>query len=94
MTQVDVVFRYGLPPTESAVQAIARMREIYGVRRIEFRETERTVRVEFDSTRLTETVIQQLLRRSGLDVQEKIVLFTPPAPVEQTPVPSAAPAKA
>ena len=81
MTQVDVVFRYGLPPTEAAVQAIARMREIYGVRKIEFRETEKTVRVEFDSTRLTETIIQQLLRRAGLDVQEKVALFTPPAPV-------------
>ena len=91
MTQVDVVYRYGLSPSESAVQAIARMREIYGVRRIEFREAEKTVRVEFDSTRLTETIIQQLLRRAGLDVQEKVALFTPAIPVEQAPPPAAAP---
>jgi hypothetical protein len=85
MTTVDVVYRFGRVPTEAAVLAIARMREVYGIRRVEFREAEKTVCVEFDSTRLSERVIHQLLRRGGLDVLEKVVLFTPPAPVEAGP---------
>jgi hypothetical protein len=82
MTTVDVVYRYGKVPSEAAVLAVARLREIYGIRRVEFREAEKTVCVEFDSTRLTEVIVQQLLRRAGLEVGEKVVLYTPPAPVE------------
>ena len=68
MTTVDVVYRYGAAPAENAVAGLARLREVYGIRRVEFSEREKTVRVEYDSTRLTEAVIHQLLRRGGLDV--------------------------
>ncbi len=82
MTTVDVVYKYGAVPTESAVLGITRLREIYGVRRVDFREAEKTIRVEYDSTRLTEPVIHQLLRRGGLDVLERVQLFTVPPPPE------------
>jgi hypothetical protein len=82
MTTVDVVYRYGVIPTESAALAIARLREVYGVRGVEFREAEKTVRVEYDATRLTEAVIHQLLRRAGLDVVEQIQQYTIPPPPE------------
>jgi copper chaperone CopZ len=85
MTQVEVLYRYGVPPSESATLAIANIREVYGVRKIEFREAEKTVRVEYDSTRLTEPVIHQLLRRAGLDVIEKVQLWTAPEPVAAVP---------
>jgi hypothetical protein len=85
MTTVDVVYRYGKNPTEAAALALARVREVYGVRRLEFREAEKTVVVEYDSTRLSEQVIHQLLRRSGLDVLDKVILWTPPVPVEAAP---------
>ena len=79
MTTVDVVYRYGAAPTEAAVLGLARLREVYGIRQVEFREAERTVRVEYDSTRLSESAVHQLLRRGGLDVVEKLPLFvTPP----------------
>jgi hypothetical protein len=80
MTQLDVLYRYGVPPTEPAVAAIARLREVYGVRKLEFNEAEKTVRIEYDATRLTEPVVHQLLRRAGLDVVETMPMFTPPAP--------------
>ena len=80
MTQLDVLYRYGVPPTELAVAAIARLREVYGVRKLEFNEAEKTVRIEYDSTRLTEPVVHQLLRRAGLDVVETMPMFAPPAP--------------
>jgi len=88
MTQVEVLYRYGATPTSHAVLATARLREIYGIRRLEFKELEKTVRVEYDSTRLTEPVIHQLLRRAGLDVIERIQLYTIPPPPEPAPAPA------
>jgi len=80
MTQVDVVYRYHKNPTEQAALGIARLREVYGIRQVQLSEVEKTVRVEYDSTRLTEQVVSQLLRRAGLDLTEKVMLYTPPAP--------------
>ena len=82
MTTVNIVFRYGAQPTEPAARAIASLREVYGIRRVDFREAERTVLVEYDSTRLSEPVIHQLLRRAGLDITERLPLYTIPAPAE------------
>lgn len=82
MTQLDVLYRYGVPPTEVAALAIAKIREVYGVRQLQLNEAEKTVRVEYDSTRLTEAIIHQLLRRAGLDIVEKMPLFTQPPPPE------------
>ncbi|MDE3105976.1 MAG: hypothetical protein KGK08_12445 [Acidobacteriota bacterium] len=80
MTQLDVVYRYGVPPTPAAALAISRLREVYGIRLIQFDETARTLRVEYDATRLTEPTIHQLLRRAGLDVVERVQLYTTPPP--------------
>ena len=80
MTQLDVLYRYGVPPTEAAVLAISKVREVYGVRQLELNEAEKTVRVEYDASRLTEPVIHQLLRRAGLDVVETLPMFAAPAP--------------
>jgi len=84
MTQLDVMYRYGAAPAETAIMALGRVREVYGIRRIELNEAEKTVRVEYDATRLTEPIVHQLLRRSGLDVVERVSLLPPqpePAPV-------------
>lgn len=80
MTQLDVVYGYGASPSEQAMLALAKVRDIYGVRLLEFSEAEKTIRVEYDASRLTEPVIHQFLRRAGLDLKEKVVLFTPPPP--------------
>ncbi len=86
MTQLDVMYRYGTPPSEAAMMALGRVREVYGVRRLHFDEAARTVRLEYDATRLTEPIVHGLLRRSGLDVVERVALVHP-APV---PAPAAA----
>lgn len=88
MTQLDVMYRYSASPNEAAMMALGRIREVYGIRRVEFSEAEKTVRVEYDATRLTEPIVHQLLRRSGLDVVERVSLI-PPQP---EPEPVAAPA--
>jgi hypothetical protein len=88
MTQLDVLYRYGVPPSERAMLALAKVRDVYGVRRMQFDETAKTVRVEYDASRLTGAVIHQLLRRAGLDIVETVSMISgptdtaPPAPVQ------------
>ncbi len=78
MTQLDVLYRFGIPPTESATMAIARLREVYGIRKLHLFESEKTIRIEYDASRLTEPVIHQLLRRAGLDIVEEVPLVAIP----------------
>lgn len=87
MTQLDVMYRYGAPPSEAAMMALGRIREVYGIRGLVFDEAARTVRVEYDATRLAEPAVHSLLRRSGLDVVERVSLI-PPQP-EPEPQPAA-----
>ena len=78
MTQLDVLYRYGAPPTERAVLALSKVRDVYGVRHLAIDEAARTVRVEYDATRLTGAIVHQLLRRAGLDIVETVSLFPKP----------------
>jgi hypothetical protein len=88
MTQLDVLYRYGATPSEQAVLALSKVRDVYGVRRMQFDEAAKTVRVEYDASRLTGAVIFQLLRRAGLDIVETVAMIAkpedvaPPAPVQ------------
>lgn len=88
MTQLDVMYRYDATPSEATMMALGRVREVYGVRRVTFDESAKTVRVEYDATRLTEAVIHQLLRRTGLDVVERVSLI-PPQPEPTVAAPAA-----
>ena len=74
MTYLDAVYRYDSAPTERVLRALDAMREVYGVRRIDFTEKEKTVRVEFDASRMNEDVIMKLLKQAGLDVRDRLCL--------------------
>ena len=74
MTQMEVAYRYGAAPGEAEMNALNSLREVYGVRRITFDEKEKTVRVEFDASRLKEPVIAALFRRAGVDLRERLAL--------------------
>jgi hypothetical protein len=74
MTYLDVVYRYMNQPTEREMRAIDAVREVYGVLMIQFDEKEKTVRVRYDASRLNEDMIAGLLRRTALDLGEKLVL--------------------
>jgi hypothetical protein len=82
MTQLDVLYRYGVPPTESAMLAMAKVREVYGIRGMRLDEAKKTVWIEYDASRLTEPVIHELLRRAGLDIVERMPMFVTPPPPE------------
>jgi hypothetical protein len=74
MTAVDVAYRYENIPGPMEMRAIDSLRDVYGIRRILFNEKEKTVRVEYDATRLQENVVAALLRRAGINLGEKLAL--------------------
>jgi hypothetical protein len=71
---MDVLYRYGAVPNESTMRAIDSVREVYGIRKIQFNEKDRTVRVEYDASRMKEPAISSLLRNAGVDLQERVQL--------------------
>ena len=75
MTTVDVMFRYGLPPGETEMSALGKMYDVYGIRRLQLKEDARTIRVEYDATRLNESSVEKLLRSAGVDVRERVALL-------------------
>lgn len=72
--------------------ALGNLREVYGIRRIRLDEEWKTVRVEYDATRLAGPTVLQMLRQTGLAVVEELPLIPPQ---EAAPAaPAQAPAKA
>lgn len=89
MTQLDVMYQYGSAPSEAAIMALAQVRKVYGIRNLQINEAEKTIRVEYDATRLTEPIVHQLLRRSGVDILERVSLLPPqPQPIAAAPAAS------
>ena len=82
MTQLDVTYHLAAPPREASALALNSLREVYGIRRVDLHERERTVHIEYDATRLTDQIIRQLLRRAGLDLAEPPHETVPDEPAE------------
>jgi hypothetical protein len=74
MTYLDITFNYGAIPGENELRAIDSMREVYGIRVVQFNAKMRTVRVEFDASRLNQDAVAKLLRQAGIDVREPVAL--------------------
>ena len=89
MTQLDVMYRFGASPSEATAMALGKVREVYGIRNLHVDETARTIRLEYDATRLTEPAIHGLLRRTGLDLTGRVSLIPEPPPAEVVPAPAA-----
>jgi len=79
MTTVEILYRYATPPTEQVALALARARDVYGIRHLSFDRAARTLRVEFDATRLDAAAVTKLVREAGLDIAEELPLIPPPA---------------
>jgi len=74
MTYLEVVFNYGAIPGENELRAVDSMREVYGIRGVQFDAKQRTVRVEYDASRLKQEAVVRLLRQAGIDVREPVAL--------------------
>jgi len=84
MTTVEILYRYTTPPSENVSVALAGSRDVYGIRRIQIDNEARTLRVEFDATRLNAATVTKLVRMTGLDVAEELALI-PPQPAAAAP---------
>jgi hypothetical protein len=93
MTTVEILFRYATPPTEAATFALANTRDVYGIRRLTFDRDAKTLRVEYDATRLNAAMVTQLVLRAGLEIAEKLPLIPPPAPEPEPAASIASPQK-
>lgn len=82
MTQLDALYRYEYHPSEAVMSALGKMREVYGIRAMKLDPDQRTILVEYDATRLTNLVVGELLRRSGLSIEEELSLIPPQPPAE------------
>jgi hypothetical protein len=88
MTTVDVLYRYTPPLTEQVALALARTRDVYGIRALTLDRAAHTLRVEFDATRLNSATVTRLVSLAGLRIAEELPLIPPPAP-QPEPAPAA-----
>ena len=84
---MDIVLRYALPPSESVAFALAKTRDVYGIRRLCFDREALTLRVEYDATRLNAAAVTKLVRNAGLQVIEEVPLTLPAPPPTPAPAP-------
>jgi hypothetical protein len=75
MTYLDVVYHYGAAPGETELRAIDGMREVYGIRGVQFNETDRSVKVGFDASRMKPQAVAKLLRQAGIDVLDQLAFI-------------------
>ena len=54
--------------------AYGQLSDVYGIRRLRLQESDRTIRVEYDATRLDEADVEKLLRSAGFDITEKLAM--------------------
>jgi hypothetical protein len=83
MTSVEILFRTAAQPsnTDAATRALANIREVYGIHRLTLDRAARTLRVEYDATRLDVAAVTKLVRQAGLEIEADLPLIAPqPAP--------------
>jgi len=80
MTTVEIVYRYAATPNEQVATALARARDVYGIRQLNFDHAARTLRIEFDATRLNAAAVTKLLRGAGLEIEEDLPQIAAAAP--------------
>jgi hypothetical protein len=86
MTTVEILYRYGATPGDAVMFALGNVREVYGIRRLRFDRAARTLRVEYDATRLNAATVTGLVRQAGVEVVEVLPLAQPaPPPPEPAP---------
>ena len=85
MTTVEILYSYTTPPSEQAVFALAAAKDVYGIRRLSFDHAARTLRIEYDATRLTAAAVTKLVLQAGLDIAAELPLIPPQPAPEPTP---------
>jgi len=87
MTTVEILLSYATPPTETVTFALASTKDVYGIRRLSFDHAARTLRVEYDATRLNAASVTNLVRQTGLEIIGAVPPVPPPT--ASKPIPAA-----
>ena len=68
MTAMDVTYRYtgGLNPDQ--IRALARLSDVYGIRKLEVDEERAAIAIEYDATRMDEPRVQGLVRACAVNI--------------------------
>ena len=66
MTFLQAVFTYEPPVGERELIALNDVRDVYGIRLVRFNQTQNTVTVEYDASRLTKSDLEFMLRNAGI----------------------------
>ena len=90
MTTVEILYRLAAAPTEKVALALARTRDVYGIRHLALDRAALTLRIEFDATRLNAATVTRLVTQAGVQIAEELPLIAPPPPKpEPAPAPPA-----
>jgi hypothetical protein len=84
MTTVEILYHYTAPPTEQVAMALARVSDVYGIRRLSFDRNACTLRIEYDATRLNAAAVTKLVREAGLELAEEAPQLPPAAATTTT----------
>jgi hypothetical protein len=85
MTTVEILYSYTTPPTETAALALAGAKEVYGIRSLHFDPAARTLRIEYDATRLSAAAVTRLVLQAGIDIAAELPLIPPQPEPEPAP---------
>jgi hypothetical protein len=89
MMPVEVLYRCTMPPSEQVALALARIRDVYGIRRLTLDRKACTVRVEYDATRLNMATVTKLVAMAGLQIAEDLLLLASPPSLQPPSAPAA-----
>jgi hypothetical protein len=85
MTTVEILYSYAIPPTEHAALALAGAKDVYGIRHLSFDHAARTLRIEYDATRLTAAAVTRLVLQAGIEIVAELSLIPPQPEPEPAP---------
>lgn len=62
MTAMDVTFRYAGTLDAAQLESLARVSDVYGIRKLRIDEEAHVLAIEYDATRLTDARVEALIR--------------------------------
>ncbi len=72
MTLMTVTYELPKPLKPEQLRALAKFSNTYGLQRFELEEGNHRLRFDFDASRLTETVVEHVLREARIPVVRRI----------------------
>jgi hypothetical protein len=72
MTLVEVTYDLQSPLRPAQLRALSSFANTYGLRRFHVDEQRRQIVLEYDASRLTETVVAHVLRNAGISAERKV----------------------